>query len=110
MPKRHKVTRMKDDCQGLSNELEIYGVIFEKYEKNIRPVKDANTPIMAIISAQWMTLLGVDVAMEAVHISMDYKQTWKDESLVWNPADFDGIETISVPEDLVWLPDVCMVS
>uniref|UniRef100_A0A914W4K4 Neurotransmitter-gated ion-channel ligand-binding domain-containing protein n=1 Tax=Plectus sambesii TaxID=2011161 RepID=A0A914W4K4_9BILA len=41
---------------------------------------------------------------------MDYGQTWKDEHLQWDPADFGGVDHIRVPEELVWIPDVLLYS
>ena len=32
-------------------------------------------------------------------------QHWKDEFLMWNPADYGGIVRIVVPPQLVWLSD-----
>ncbi|VDL79649.1 unnamed protein product [Nippostrongylus brasiliensis] len=34
---------------------------------------------------------------------------WRDEFLVWNPDDFDGIDEIKVPRSLIWLPDVTRI-
>lgn len=33
-------------------------------------------------------------------------QIWKDEFLVWDPADFDGINEISLSLDAIWVPDI----
>uniref|UniRef100_A0A1I7YEN7 Neur_chan_LBD domain-containing protein n=1 Tax=Steinernema glaseri TaxID=37863 RepID=A0A1I7YEN7_9BILA len=34
------------------------------------------------------------------------KKYWQDEFLQWNPADFDGLEEMHVPADMVWKPDL----
>ena len=36
------------------------------------------------------------------------KYTWRDDFMVWNPADFGGIEQIVVRADDVWTPDILL--
>ena len=33
-------------------------------------------------------------------------QLWKDEYLVWDPAEFGGVSSIRVPADKIWTPDL----
>lgn len=33
-------------------------------------------------------------------------EVWTDEFLVWDPAEFDGINEISLSSDAIWIPDV----
>lgn len=35
-------------------------------------------------------------------------QRWVDEYMTWDPADYNGLEEIRVPSDLLWLPDTIM--
>ena len=35
-----------------------------------------------------------------------YLKSWKDEFLIWNPEDFDGIRHLTVSPDTLWVPDV----
>ncbi|XP_059487548.1 neuronal acetylcholine receptor subunit beta-3-like isoform X2 [Neocloeon triangulifer] len=34
--------------------------------------------------------------------------TWKDEKLRWNPADYDGINHITVPTGQIWIPELIL--
>lgn len=33
-------------------------------------------------------------------------QTWTDEFLTWNPSEFCGMEKMTVPRSMLWVPDV----
>ncbi|CAI9731186.1 neuronal acetylcholine receptor subunit alpha-10-like [Octopus vulgaris] len=33
---------------------------------------------------------------------------WKDCNLVWNVSEYNGIESIVLPEDMIWIPDICL--
>ncbi|KAK6051689.1 Neurotransmitter-gated ion-channel ligand binding domain protein, partial [Cooperia oncophora] len=35
-------------------------------------------------------------------------QEWNDELLRWNPDDFGGIQSLRIPCDLIWLPDIVL--
>ncbi|VDK56680.1 unnamed protein product, partial [Gongylonema pulchrum] len=43
--------------------------------------------------------------LRQLHFSV---QEWKDELLVWDPKEFGGIESMRVPCDLIWLPDIVL--
>jgi len=61
---------------------------------------------------QALSSLGTSVSVEILGETPVYRrksgvtlQHWKDEFLMWNPADYGGIVRIVVPPQLVWLPD-----
>ena len=35
-------------------------------------------------------------------------QEWMDERLVWDPADYSGLEVLRMPCDKLWLPDMVL--
>ena len=35
-------------------------------------------------------------------------QAWVDPELSWNPKEFGGIESILLPYDSIWLPDILL--
>ena len=34
------------------------------------------------------------------------KKTWKDPRFVWSPTDYEGLESIHLPGEIVWSPDI----
>lgn len=38
--------------------------------------------------------------------SFYFSQSWTNEFLTWNSSDFCGIEEITLPKSLLWIPDV----
>uniref|UniRef100_A0A914W474 Neurotransmitter-gated ion-channel ligand-binding domain-containing protein n=1 Tax=Plectus sambesii TaxID=2011161 RepID=A0A914W474_9BILA len=90
---------------SLSNEQEIVKTIFKDYEQRIRPVINTSTATVISIFPVYLNVLEMNTAEETVKFSMDYKQTWKDDYLQWNPSDFNGVQYIRVPEEMLWTPD-----
>lgn len=33
---------------------------------------------------------------------------WQDSRLSWNPAEYDGVETLRLPPNLIWKPDIAL--
>ena len=33
-------------------------------------------------------------------------QTWNDERISWDPAQFCGISQVSIPKEFLWKPDI----
>lgn len=36
------------------------------------------------------------------------EQEWNDYKLKWNPDDYGGVETLHVPSEHIWLPDIVL--
>ncbi|RXM31027.1 5-hydroxytryptamine receptor 3B [Acipenser ruthenus] len=47
-----------------------------------------------------------DGKKQKMTLSVWYRQIWNDEFLVWDPAEFDGINEISLSFDVIWVPDI----
>lgn len=37
-----------------------------------------------------------------------YLQEWQDERLIWDPNEYNGLETLRMPCDKIWLPDIVL--
>ncbi|MGH0151649.1 UNVERIFIED_CONTAM: hypothetical protein FKN15_028865, partial [Acipenser sinensis] len=59
--------------------------------KFLRPVKNWTTPVQLNITLALYEIIGV---------------FWVNEFLVWDPADFDGLNKVSIPVDNIWRPDL----
>lgn len=35
-------------------------------------------------------------------------QEWNDYKLKWNPEDYGGVDTLHVPSEHIWLPDIVL--
>uniref|UniRef100_A0A0L8GQC0 Neurotransmitter-gated ion-channel ligand-binding domain-containing protein n=1 Tax=Octopus bimaculoides TaxID=37653 RepID=A0A0L8GQC0_OCTBM len=47
----------------------------------------------------------IDVELSLPNFSL---QQWKDCNLAWNVSEYNGIESIVLPEDMIWIPDICL--
>uniref|UniRef100_A0A3Q3JU87 5-hydroxytryptamine receptor 3A n=1 Tax=Monopterus albus TaxID=43700 RepID=A0A3Q3JU87_MONAL len=76
------------------------------YKKGVRPVKDWRTSTIVAIDLMVYSILSVDEKNQVLTTYVWYRQSWKDEFLVWNPEDFDEVKQVSIPTANVWVPDI----
>jgi len=36
------------------------------------------------------------------------RMSWKDDRLMWNPSEYNGIDSINIPSRMVWKPDIML--
>ena len=42
------------------------------------------------------------------NISMCHLQEWQDVNLVWNSSEYGGIQSLRLPAEIIWKPDLLM--
>uniref|UniRef100_A0A914XL93 Neurotransmitter-gated ion-channel ligand-binding domain-containing protein n=1 Tax=Plectus sambesii TaxID=2011161 RepID=A0A914XL93_9BILA len=62
------------------------------------------------IGINLISLLDVNEPQEYIKLAVSCDQRWHDDFLIWDPAKFNGTTSITVPADMVWIPDVTVVS
>ncbi|KAK1149472.1 5-hydroxytryptamine receptor 3B-like [Acipenser oxyrinchus oxyrinchus] len=80
--------------------------LLRNYRKGVRPVRNWTQSTMVYIDFITQSILEVDGKNQKMTLSVWYRQIWNDEFLVWDPAEFDGINEISLSFDAIWVPDV----
>ncbi|XP_065143856.1 5-hydroxytryptamine receptor 3B [Paramisgurnus dabryanus] len=81
-------------------------LLLRKYDCGVRPVQNWTSPTTVYIDLIIQSVLDVDGQTQKVTTSLWYRQIWKDEFLVWNPKEFDGLNEISLSSDAIWVPDI----
>ncbi|KAM9332812.1 5-hydroxytryptamine receptor 3B [Pholidichthys leucotaenia] len=80
--------------------------LLRNYNSGVRPVHNWTSPTTVYIDLILQSVLDVDGKTQSITTSIWYRQIWRDEFLVWDPEDFDGINEISLASDAIWIPDV----
>ncbi|XP_014226825.1 neuronal acetylcholine receptor subunit beta-3-like [Trichogramma pretiosum] len=96
------------ECKILSDkspELRLKLSLFCKYDKSVRPVISKSTPINVTVglSPKFMEF-DSDKNQFILHSWMLI--SWKDEHLGWDPDDYDGVDSLRIESDDLWLPDI----
>uniref|UniRef100_A0A915IU86 Uncharacterized protein n=1 Tax=Romanomermis culicivorax TaxID=13658 RepID=A0A915IU86_ROMCU len=75
------------------------------YDYRIRPVRNYSKPINVSIRMNLYQIVDVNERSQHVSLYMWIEQKWRDEFLRWDPQEYEGLNSIIVPYDRVWLPD-----
>ncbi|KAL8562671.1 hypothetical protein ACOMHN_011242 [Nucella lapillus] len=75
------------------DEQRLYQKLRENHEPYTRPVYNASKTVT------------VEIGITLIQI-IDMK--WEDEKLHWDPADYNNLQTLRVPSDHIWKPDIIL--
>ncbi|XP_068162286.1 5-hydroxytryptamine receptor 3A-like [Antennarius striatus] len=73
-----------------------------------RPVKDYKQPTQVCLEVQLYAILDVREIDQTFIPYVWIVASWYNQHIWWNPEDFCGIETVSIPTDVLWKPDICI--
>ncbi|KAM5140333.1 5-hydroxytryptamine receptor 3A-like [Mantella aurantiaca] len=74
--------------------VKLAGDLMAGYNKAVRPV----------LNWRSLTTVNLDVTLYAI-----LGVSWVDEFLTWNPMDYDNVTKISLPTQMIWVPDISVV-
>ncbi|KAK6731999.1 hypothetical protein RB195_008069 [Necator americanus] len=82
--------------------------LLKDYEKAVRPVRNASHTVTVRLGMTMTNIFDMDERNQVLTINVWLDQEWNDELLRWNPDDFGGIQSLRIPCDLIWLPDIVL--
>ncbi|XP_070540189.1 neuronal acetylcholine receptor subunit beta-2-like [Ptychodera flava] len=82
--------------------------LFGRYNKYIRPVLNTSEPVLLNIGLSITQLLDVDEKNQIITTGVWMNQWWVDYRFIWDPDDYDGLDSIIVPFEWVWYPDIVL--
>nr|QQY02575.1 acetylcholine-gated chloride channel subunit-2 [Cryptocotyle lingua] len=116
----HVQTQAHERPRGHWTEKRLVKDLLHDYEKNSRPVVDGLTPIVWLTPTQHTQQITVEFGLELLQVldldEMDQVVTvsvrtlhkWKDYNLIWDPSEYDGISSVTIPSNYLWLPDIAL--
>ncbi|XP_077995873.1 neuronal acetylcholine receptor subunit alpha-2-like [Glandiceps talaboti] len=78
------------------------------YDTLVRPVEDPSEIVKVKFGLSIVQLMDVDERNQIMTTSVWIKQEWNDYRLRWNPANYSGITTLPIPQNLIWRPDTVL--
>ncbi|XP_060073674.1 acetylcholine receptor subunit alpha-1-B-like [Ylistrum balloti] len=81
---------------------------YERYGRVGRPVVNTSDSILVHFGMSLIQILNVDEKNQVLETNVWFTYTWKDVMLTWNASEHENIQTVHVPHDRVWLPDIVL--
>ncbi|KAI5940845.1 Neuronal acetylcholine receptor subunit alpha-6 [Manis javanica] len=93
---------------GCASEERLFHTLFSHYNQLIRPVENVSDPVTVHFEVAITQLANVDEVNQIMETNLWLRHIWNDYKLRWDPVDYGGIETLRVPVDRIWKPDIVL--
>ncbi|XP_063045980.1 neuronal acetylcholine receptor subunit alpha-3-like [Engraulis encrasicolus] len=96
------------ECSTSKGEDRLFRKLFKRYNQFIRPVENVSDPVTVEFEVSISQLVKVDEVNQIMETNLWLRHIWNDYKLRWVPIEFDGIESIRVPSNKIWRPDIVL--
>ncbi|CAF4249867.1 unnamed protein product, partial [Adineta steineri] len=87
---------------------ELYQYLMSNYNKHVRPVENNSDILTVKVGVKLVQIDDVNEINQIMQTHVYVLHEWRDYSFVWSPNDYDGVEYIHMPNDLIWKPDLVL--
>ncbi|XP_069108558.1 neuronal acetylcholine receptor subunit beta-2-like [Argopecten irradians] len=78
------------------------------YNKIVRPTSDHSRPLTMYVDFSLVGISDIDEVQEKMSTTAFLILEWEDEYMIWDPAAYNGTNTIYVPQNKIWKPDIAL--
>ncbi|XP_031564058.1 neuronal acetylcholine receptor subunit beta-4-like [Actinia tenebrosa] len=75
---------------------------------NVRPVRSQNTTTRVIFGLEIVQIISVDNRNQVLKTNVWIRQRWKNELMVWNSIQYEGVNETRLDPQTVWTPDIVL--
>ncbi|CAH0390559.1 unnamed protein product [Bemisia tabaci] len=86
----------------------LYNDLLSNYNRLIRPVGNNTDRLTVKMGLKLSQLIDVNLKSQIMTTNMWVEQEWNDYKLKWNPEEYGGVDTLHVPSEHIWLPDIVL--
>ncbi|XP_068084467.1 acetylcholine receptor subunit alpha-like 1 [Anabrus simplex] len=86
----------------------LYEDLLSNYNRLIRPVGNNSDRLTVKMGLRLSQLIDVNLKNQIMTTNVWVEQEWTDYKLKWNPDDYGGVDTLHVPSEHIWLPDIVL--
>uniref|UniRef100_A0A3Q1GAN1 Cholinergic receptor, nicotinic, alpha 9a n=1 Tax=Acanthochromis polyacanthus TaxID=80966 RepID=A0A3Q1GAN1_9TELE len=101
-------------CEALSHGAQghyarkLLNDLMEDYSNALRPVEDTDAALNVSLQITLSQIKDMDERNQVLTTYLWIRQVWHDAYLKWDKEDYDNLEMINIPSDLVWKPDIVL--
>ena len=89
-----------------NNEYRLYNDIFQNYSKSVRPTRKWSDLLNVELKLNLKKIASVFENHQTVTIYVKLEVNWVDQNLVWDPKNYDNLQSIVLSANKVWVPDL----
>ncbi|XP_057631197.1 acetylcholine receptor subunit beta isoform X3 [Chionomys nivalis] len=97
-------------ARGSEAEGRLLEKLFSDYDNSVRPAREAGDRVGVSIGLTLAQLISLNEKDEEMSTKVYLDLAWTDYRLSWDPAEHDGIDSLGITAESVWLPDVVLMN
>ncbi|XP_068603972.1 acetylcholine receptor subunit delta [Brachionichthys hirsutus] len=78
------------------------------YNKELRPVERQQDAVDVYLALTLSNLISLKEVDETLLTNVWIEHAWIDYRLSWNATEFDGVDILRLPSNMVWLPEIVL--
>ncbi|XP_070551991.1 neuronal acetylcholine receptor subunit alpha-10-like [Ptychodera flava] len=86
----------------------LVGNLLQNYPQYMRPVKKIETVTNVTHRLLPIQIVDVDERNQILTLKVWVRLMWRDEYLTWNASEHAGIDSVIIPVDKIWQPDITL--
>ncbi|KAK6493617.1 neuronal acetylcholine receptor subunit alpha-9-II [Huso huso] len=99
--------QVADSAQGKYAQM-LFHDLLQDYSNALRPVEDTDKALNVTLQITLSQIKDMDERNQILTAYLWIRQTWYDAYLKWDKDDYDGLDSIRIPSNLVWRPDIVL--
>ncbi|KAL8562674.1 hypothetical protein ACOMHN_011245 [Nucella lapillus] len=92
----------------MTDEQRLYKRLRWNYDPFTRPVYNASHPVVVTIGITLTQIFDLDEKNQVLTTNVWLDHEWKDEKMVWDPAEYNGLKVLRIPCKHIWKPDIVL--
>ncbi|KAL4240539.1 hypothetical protein ACF0H5_001331 [Mactra antiquata] len=80
------------------------------YNKKIRPIVDQTQPLHISADFYLNSIIDFDEKTESIKTAGFLSLNWQDQYFTWTPASFNNTQSVFVPQEDIWKPDISLTN
>lgn len=102
------LTILTAKCLANPDAKRLYDDLLSNYNRLIRPVGNNSDRLTVKLGLKLAQIIDINLKNQIMTTNVWVEQEWNDYKLKWNPDDYGGVETLHVPSEHIWLPDIVL--
>nr|KAF6455370.1 cholinergic receptor nicotinic beta 1 subunit [Rousettus aegyptiacus] len=97
-------------ARGSEAEGRLRDKLFSGYDSSVRPAREVGDRVGVNIGLSLAQLISLNEKDEEMSTKVYLDLEWTDYRLNWEPAEHEGIDSLRITAESVWLPDVVLLN
>ncbi|XP_041627348.1 acetylcholine receptor subunit beta isoform X4 [Vulpes lagopus] len=97
-------------ARGTEVEGRLREKLFLGYDSSVRPAREVGDSVGVSVGLSLAQLISLNEKDEEMSTKVYLDLEWTDYRLSWDPAEYEGIDSLRITAGSVWLPDVVLLN